>query len=342
MSRILNEQERDELLVEHKHTRDKLVCDRIKAVLAYDQGYQPPEISRLMLISLSTVHRYLDEYQANQKLAPNYHGSKSKLNDDAEKKLIEHLKGKTYLYVKDICVYVKETFSVEYRVSGMTKWLHAHRFCYKKPHGVPAKADAEAQKLFLSKYQKLKEEAAMANEAILFVDSTHPSHQTQPAFGWILKGKRQPFPMTGCQLRVNIMGAINLADHHVETNTADTINAESIELFLEQIRKYYGNQKVHLILDNAGYHKSKRVKAAAEKLNIKLHYLPPYSPNLNAIERLWKIMKEKVTYNTYYAKFEDFKVAIKNFFSDDEKHLDILKSRITDNFPIINSPLLSN
>jgi transposase len=46
-----------------------------------------------------------------------------------------------------------------------------------------------------------------------------------------------------------------------------------------------------------------------------LHFLPPYSPNLNPIERLWKWMKERVIYNTYYEDFEDFKSAVFGFFA---------------------------
>ncbi|MCH9756018.1 MAG: transposase, partial [Gammaproteobacteria bacterium] len=54
------------------------------------------------------------------------------------------------------------------------------------------------------------------------------------------------------------------------------------------------------IWDNAGYHKSQAIRDFVKKTNIELHFLPPYSPNLNPIERLWKIMHENVTYNRYY------------------------------------------
>lgn len=342
MGRILDIKVREQLLAQHKHERDKLVCDRIKVVLAYDEGYEPIDISKIVLLSAATARRYVDDYLASEKLSPNYHGSESKLNQESEQQLIAHLKVNTYLYVKDICVYVKKQFKVKYRVSGMTKWLHAHGFCYKKPHGVPAKANAAAQKEFLEGYLKLKKEAAIANEVILFVDSSHPQHQTQLAYGWILKGERKEIPMTGTQRRVNVMGAINLTDHNVQSMTAETINEANFLVFLKKLRKCYGSQKIHIILDNASYHSSKLVKGAAENLNIKMHYLPPYSPNLNAIERLWKVMKEVVSYNRYYAKFEDFKSALDDFFKNIKKYKSVLQTRITDNFQIINSPLVSN
>ncbi len=61
-----------------------------------------------------------------------------------------------------------------------------------------------------------------------------------------------------------------------------------------------------------------RNKAVGQYLatsKIVLHFLPPYSPNLNPIERLWKWMKERVIYNVYYQEFQDFKGAVLGFFA---------------------------
>ena len=64
---------------------------------------------------------------------------------------------------------------------------------------------------------------------------------------------------------------------------------------MNKLREQYSvNKKLHLIVDKAGYHKTQAVKDEAEKLNINLVYLHAYSPNLNPIERLWKVMNEKV------------------------------------------------
>jgi len=55
--------------------------------------------------------------------------------------------------------------------------------------------------------------------------------------------------------------------------------------------------KIHIFCDNARYYRNKSVQAYIENSKVKLHFLPPYSPNLNPIERLWKWMKERVMYN---------------------------------------------
>ncbi len=65
-------------------------------------------------------------------------------------------------------------------------------------------------------------------------------------------------------------------------------------------------------MDNARYQKCRIVMDLAEKLDIELLFLPPYSPNLNLIERLWKFVKKECLYSIYYENFDVFKKAISN------------------------------
>lgn|GEM_PF-6147089 len=95
----------------------------------------------------------------------------------------------------------------------------------------------------------------------------------------------------------------------------DTINAIAIMSFFKKLRRHYKHaKKIYLICDNAGYNKAKEVREAAKALGVVLIYLPPYSPNLNLIERLWKFFKKNILYNRYYEKFDAFKFACEDFF----------------------------
>jgi transposase len=64
------------------------------------------------------------------------------------------------------------------------------------------------------------------------------------------------------------------------------------------------------VRDNARYQRCDKVMAKAQKLGIDLLFLPPYSPNLNLIQRLWKFTKKQCLYNRYYESFGQFKAAI--------------------------------
>ena len=328
--------ERQSLIKSHRMSHDVRVRDRIKGVLAYDDGYSFSEIAKILLLDDETIRRHITDYFSTYKLKPENGGSQSNLDDEQTAKLISHLEQTTYLHAKAISTFVEKEYGVQYTVSGMIKWLHHHHFHHKKPHGVPAKADSQKQEAFIVKYNELKD-TIKPDEIILFSDSTHPQHQTKLSYGWIKKGIRKSEKMTACQKRVNIVGAIDLKTHHVEYRQVDWVNTESLQAFSLQLCAAYPTASaIHLILDNAGYHKSKEFLKFIENTKIKIHYLPPYSPNLNPIERLWKIMHEHVTYNRYYAKLSDFTEGILDFFQDIEKYRASMKTRITDNFQRLN------
>jgi|SRR5579871_1185859 len=342
MEKLLTLKERENLIRRHRKERDKRVCDRIKAVLAYDDGYSYSEIAKILLLDDETIRRHIEDYQTKNKLKPESGGSEGKLTDRETLELVDHLSEITYLYVKDICQYVKRRYEKRYSISGMTKWLCANGFCYKKPHAVPAKADKEQQKKFIAFYKRLKAKAGK-KEPIYFADSVHPQHQTQLVYGWIPKGTRKEIATTGRQYRLNFMGGICLNGHRFIYQQVDKVDADGIALFLSELRRLNpGKYFIHVILDNAGYHRDTEIQAFAKGLAIKLHYLPPYSPNLNPVERVWKILHEQVTYNKYYESFSDFTNATINFFKTIGRKKNILRARITDNFQVLHSPLLGS
>ena len=63
--------------------------------------------------------------------------------------------------------------------------------------------------------------------------------------------------------------------------------------------------------------------------------MPPYSPNLNLIERLWKFMRKTILYNKYYEKFADFRAEVMRFFENIAQYNDKLSTLLTKNFQII-------
>ena len=93
---------------------------------------------------------------------------------------------------------------------------------------------------------------------------------------------------------------------------------------------------IQIILDQSGYHRSQLVRDEALKRNMVLHYLPPYSPNLNPIERLWKVMNENVRNNVLFTSAKHFRDAISEFFETTILKIGLsLRGRINDNFQTI-------
>lgn len=317
----------------HRACADRKEADRIKAVLLRSEGWTVPMISQALRIHESTIIRHIDDY-FNGKLTLSSGGSTSNLNEVQTSELISHLESNTYFTIQEIVAYVKAKYNVSYSVPGMNKWLHRNGFSYKKPKGYPHKASKEQQEKFIKLYDKLKTKLK-SYEEIYFMDSCHPSMGTKMSYGWIKKGQAKPIETTASRTRINLIGALNINKLSSPVVASySTIDGESIIDFMHQLRKHSKiSGKIHLILDQAGYHKGAFIERTAEKLNIKLHYLPPYSPNLNPIERLWKVMNEKARDNKFFKTADEFRQSIFQFFSKTLPEIsDSLKSRINDNF----------
>lgn len=341
---FLSDEERANLKWQHKRERDRRICDRIKAVLLYDKGWSSKQIAEALLLTEESIRLHIDEYTTSKKLKPEGGGSVEKLSDEQSQKLEEHLQKYTYLFVKDIAAYIQSMWGIAYTIHGLRNWLHRHGFTYKKPTVVPGKVNEQQQKEWIAGYEKLKQNLP-ENETICFIDGVHPTHNAQPSYGWIKKGERKEICTNSGRARLNLSGVIDMISQKVFVQEDQTLNAESTIRFFEEIERAYPlHSTIHLFCDNAPYYRNAAVKNYLEKSKIKLYFLPPYSPNLNPIERLWKWMKERVIYNTYYQEFEDFRVAVLGFFKTLER-LDpesILgknfRSRIRDKFRPIGAP----
>ena len=98
---------------------------------------------------------------------------------------------------------------------------------------------------------------------------------------------------------------------------------------------------ITLVLDNAKYQRCALVQDLAAVLNIELLFLPPYSPNLNLIERLWKYTKAGCLYNHYYADFAAFSGAITGFLNTlPTQHTKNLDSLLTLNFQTFDKEII--
>ena len=144
---------------------------------------------------------------------------------------------------------------------------------------------------------------------LLFMDASHFVHGCDFLGGVYSKARRFVRTFSG-RKRYNVLGAINFMTKRVHTVTNTTyITATEICQMLRNVSSEYAGKKIHIVLDNARYQKCEIVTSLAKELAIDLVYLPPYSPNLNLIERLWKFTKGKLRVK-YYSNFKSFREAI--------------------------------
>lgn len=153
------------------------------------------------------------------------------------------------------------------------------------------------------------EKAEKGSVALLFLDASHFVMGCD--FLGHIYGRARRFVTTfSGRLRYNVLGAMDYVTKKVLTVANDSyITATEVCDMLRKIAEEYGEREVHLVLDNARYQKCQMVRDLAGQLGIHLEYIPPYSPNLNLIERLWKFVKGELS-SKYYADFSAFKQKI--------------------------------
>ena len=344
MGTILTMEQRNLLLAQHRTEHDRRRADRIKAVLLRDDGWSYEQIAAALFLSDEGVRRQIEDYlKKNGKLKPENGGSMARLSDGQRQELDKHLSETIYVRTQDIVVYVQKTSGIIYSLRGMTKLLHRLGFSYHKPVGVPAKADGEAQKAWIASYENLKK-SLPDNAKILFLDGVHPTHAVRFQCGWIKKGVRQEIPTNGSQRRLNILGALDLEDMAIHPQEYDKLNADAVIAFLVHLLTALPHNILHIVLDQARYHTCAAVRQwVTQNPRIHLHFLPAYSPNLNAIEPVWKIMHENTVNNLYSPTFNIFTEKIRNFFADTfPKNAHQWIDRLTDNFRPLSSPLTTN
>jgi transposase len=134
--------------------------------------------------------------------------------------------------------------------------------------------------------------------------------------------------------RFNVLGAWNAATRELIAVTNTTVvNTETMCELLRKIAASGLTGPITLVLDNARYQHNAAVKALAKQLRIRLLFLPPYSPNLNLIERLWKFTKRRALYGRYHPTFAAFQAAVQETLDGlSTTHAESLKTLMTLNF----------
>lgn len=214
---------------------------------------------------------------------------------------------------------------------------------YKKSRLIPGKIPSvEVQEDFANflydMYAVAKEDK---EQVLLFLDPMHQIHNNENDYSWQFKGKqytKQIKANTG-RRRINIVGAINpvsLAPTIIITE--ENCCEELIHAFLYEIRDQYKEAKtICVVLDNARYQRAYSVNDLAREINIDLVFLPPYCPNLNLIERLWKFFKKKVIKNKYYSTFKEFEEIVVSFFEKFDTNQNELRTLLNFKFGIIKT-----
>lgn len=171
------------------------------------------------------------------------------------------------------------------------------------------------------------------------MDAAHLLHNAVPGQGWIKRNQTVELKTNSGRSRLNVLGAYSPDDHTlVSIEETASCDAALVCQLLHKLRALHPCCPLLVVLDNARYQRAYLVQDLAKELDISLLFLPPYSPNLNLIERLWKFTRKHVTRNKYYATFAEFRKAIEHLLANLPDYADELASLMTENFHLFGQP----
>jgi len=208
---------------------------------------------------------------------------------------------------------------------------------------VPAKADPKVQAEFLeTKLRPRLNQAEKGKRTVLFVDAAHFLYGPYLGYLWCLVRMFVKGPSG--RKRYNVLGALDAVTHRMITVANDSyINALSVCELLRKVAAAGLPGPITLVLDNARYQRCELVQTLARQLRIELLFLPPYSPNLNLIERVWKFVKKEALASKDFDSYEAFGEAIEGCLGRlSTRHKAEMDSLLTLNFQLFDTvPLLS-
>jgi transposase len=341
----LNPQMRQEVLRRRHATPDRRVYERLCAILWADEGLTRAAIADLLGRSLRQIGDWLRIFRnkgLDVLVTLHYQGDPGKLTPWQVERIKQEIKTGRFHNSDQIRLWVAETFHVSYSSSGIKDLLRRVGASYHKVTGFFWKADPKKQRAFVRKYRRHKAEVTDKGTVRVrryCIDACHPIWGLDLVYRcWLLVGQQLLVGVGNGRKRLNILGAYCPDDQeYLDLRlTRDNINGEQFVNLLRLLHDTHPEtEKFILYVDGARYYNKPVVKEWLQRHpEFHLEPLPAYSPNLNLIERLWKLMRKKAL-SRWHKTFEAMQEAVSEVLDHLEDYRAELTTLMTENFDIV-------
>ena len=337
----LSEAEIERLRYERYAYPHALIQKRIFSVyLRAVSAFSNTEIGFICGLHANTVAHWIAIYeqQGYEGLLTNHYGTNRSELEEHSESLLASFHQAPPRCCGEAQERIRQMTGVERSTQQVRAFLKRHGLTFLKCGHVPAKADSEEQHRWVE--EKLTPAIRAARHGkihLLFLDAAH--FVLQPFLCCLWCVARIFIRAASGRNRINVLGVVHAITKKIVTLTNTTyITADTVIEFLGLLKKKFCDKPLTIVLDNARYQHCAAVELVAKKLGITLLFLPPYSPNLNIIERLWKFTKKTILYAKYYDKPKLFHQAIETFFKNiNKKHKKEIQSLLTLKFQFFDN-----
>jgi len=300
---------------------------RERAVRSVQDGENPEVVADVLGINRSTIYSWLAQYRRGGWGAlkakplfgrpPKLDGKKLKwIFDTVTQKNPLQLKFSFALWTREIvATLIKDKFKISLSLVSVGRLLAQLGITCQRPlHRALERDEALVQQWLKQEFPRIKALAQREKAEIYFGDAAHMRSDHHSGRTWGAKGETPVVLSTGARYRMSLISAVTSRGHmRFMIKEKGGVNAD---VFIEFLRRLMiGNKgKIFLIVDRGPAHIAKKTKAFVAGLSdkLRLFYLPPYSPDRNPDELVWKHLKADTVGRTSITSLDDFRAKVKS------------------------------
>jgi transposase len=285
---------------------------KLLVIRMHHEGAGNGFIAKVLRLSLNTPVSYLKQYQSGGLCAlveDRYYRPSSSL-EPFMACLRCSFQAVPAPNAKEAMARIEALTGMKLSESQVRRTMRGMGMVWRKAAPLPGKADPQLQfDFYTNEMLPRLTEAAEGSRKVFFVDAAHFVLGSFLGMVWCFS--RVFIRTSPGRQRYNVLGAVESHGTSLVTiRSTDNVTAQTVCALLRKVRQRNPGIPITIVLDNVRYHRSREVVALAGDLDIELLYLPAYSPNLNLIERLWKLVKKQCLVNIFYPDFAGFRAAI--------------------------------
>src|ERR1700676_1931198 len=295
---------------------------RERAVRSVQNGESPEVVARVIGVNRSAVYGWLAQYRRGGWGAlrakplfgrpPKLDGRKLQwIYDTVTQKSPLQLKFAFALWTREmVATLIKDKFAIALSLLSVGRLLAQLGITCQKPlHRALERDEALVQRWLKTEYPKIKKMAQMQGADIYFGDAAHMRSDHHAGRTWGKKGETPVVETTGARHGISLISAITSKGHmRFMIKESGGVNAD---VFIEFLKRLLigAKRKIFLIVDRGPAHRPKKTKAFVEALGgkLRLFFLPPYSPDRNPDELVWKHLKADTVGRMVVTDKADFK-----------------------------------
>lgn len=312
----------------YKQAKDAKISKRAHALTLLFKNYSFEEIRKIMMVSERTLDRWIKKYRqfGIGSIFSGYCNNQNaaKLTREQKREIGRYLR-KNPLHNKfwslpDLKKYISSTFDIEYL--SKESYCAILRFCnysYKLPSFFNIRRDEKEIKKRIKEIKNEIKPYLKKNEKsheVFAADETRIEWNTLARRAWLQKGKKTIIKEKREKKFQNFIGFLDLKTGSQYLYRLSWQNQETIIPVLKELLKIFPNKKVHVVWDNAKFHKGKEIRSnlGEGKPLESLHLInfPPYAPDKNPQELVWRHIKDKISNQVFY-RFEDLVKSFEGF-----------------------------